>query len=146
MWKIINTNDDIQQFMEKVGYFHDSCIKEMCYVSGAYVNEDLSMYPINNRRVLRVVVQRQFGKEAMMELEFHGLKALKLFPVDESYTCEILDSTMILKNGDLYWCDRGGLTELEIDEYTGTLICASKLRWRAIENYMGEKEFYHSEV
>ena len=40
-------------------------------------------------------------------------------------------------------CD---VTEADLDDYEGTLICASKLRWRAIENHMGEKLFYHSDV
>lgn len=146
MWKIIRTNDDILRFMEKVCYFHDSCIKEISYLSGAYVSGNLSMHPLNDRRVLRVVIQRQYEKDSMIEMEFHGLKGLKLFPVDESYTCEILNSTMIMKDGNLYWCDRGDLSESDLDDYTGTLICASKLRWRSIENHMGGKEFYHSDV
>ena len=146
MWEIISTNDEILSFMEKVCYFHDSCIKEISYISGAYVGANLSMYPLNNRRVLRVVMQRQYEKDSMIEMEFHGLKSLKLFPVDESYTCEILDSTMILKDENIYWCDCGNLSELDLDDYKGTIICASKLRWRSIENHMGEKEFYHSDV
>ena len=146
MWEIISTNDEILKFMEKVCYFHDSCIKEISYISGAYVDENLSMYPLNNRRVLRVVIQRQYEKDSMIEMEFQGLKHLKLFPVDESYTCEILDSTMIIKDGNIYWCDCGNLSECDIDDYEGTLICASKLKWRSIENHMGGKEFYHSAV
>ena len=146
MWEIISTNDEILRFMERVCYFHDSCIKEISYISGAYVGDNLSMYPLNNRRVLRVVMQRQYENDSMIEMEFYGLKSLKLFPADESYTCEILDSTMIMKNGNIYWCDSGNLLESDLDDYTGTLICASKLRWRSIENHMGEKEFYHSDV
>lgn len=145
MWEIISTNGEILKFMENVCYFHDSCIKEINYISGAYVSENLSMYPLNNRRVLRVVIQRQYEKDSMIEMEFQGLKYLKLFPVDDSYTCEILDSTMIMKDGNIYWCDCGNLTEPDIVDYAGALICASKLRWRSIENHMGEKEFYHSD-
>lgn len=54
------------------------------------------MHPLNDRRVLRVVIQRQYEKNSMIEMEFQGLKYLKIFPVDESYTCEILDSTMVV--------------------------------------------------
>ena len=144
MWETISTSDEILKFMEKVCYFHDSCIKEISYISGAYVDEDLSMHPLNSRRVLRVVIQRQCEKDSMIELEFQELNHLKLFPVDESCTCEILDSTMIVKDGNIYWCDCGNLSESDLDDYTGTLICASKLKWRSIVNHMGEKEFYHS--
>jgi len=146
MWETISTNDEILQFMKKMCNFHDSCIKEISYLSGAYVGEELLMYPLNDRRVLRVVIQRQYENDSMIEMEFHGLKHLKLFPVNEDYTCEILDSTMIIKDGNIYWCDCGGLSEANIDEYNGTLICASKLCWRSIKNHMGKKEFYHSDV
>lgn len=146
MWEIIHTNIEILKFMESVCYFHDSCIKEISYISGAYVDENLSMHPLNDRRILRVVIQRQNEKNSMIEMEFQGLKRLTLFPVNESYTCEISDATMILKGGNIYWCDCGNVSESDLDDYAGTLICASGFRWRSIENHMGEKEFYHSAV
>lgn len=146
MWSIVSANDEILKFMKKVCYFHDSCIKEISYISGAYVDDNFSMFPLNNRRVLRIIIQRQCEKDSMIEMEFQGLKSFKLFPSDESYTCEILDSTMTMKDGNIYWCDCGNLSESDLDDYTGTLICASKLRWRSIENHMGDKEFYHSDV
>ena len=146
MWEIISTNDEILKFMEKVCYFHDSCIKEMSYVSGAYVDVNLSMYPLNNRRALKILIQRQCEKDSMIEMEFQGLKYAKLFPLDENYTCEILGSTMIMQDGNIYWCDCDNLSESDLDDYTGTLICASKLKWRSIENHIGKNEFYHSVV
>ena len=131
--------------MKEMFHFHDSCIKEMHYLSGAYVESNLSMYPINNRRTLRVIIQRQFDRNSMIEMEFIWLKQLQLLPVDENYTCEILESTLIMKDGYIYWCDCGNLSEKDLVDYEGTLICASQLRWRSIENHMGEKEFYQSE-
>lgn len=142
MWHEITNNNDLENFMETVCFFHDSCIKEMKYVSGAYVNENLSMYPVNEQRILKVVIQRQFSELSMIELEFKGLEYLKLFPVDDQYTCEILDSTMFFKDGYIYWCDQGGLSETDIDTYAGTVICALEVKWRAINNHMGQKEFF----
>ncbi len=142
MWKTIGTDDEISRFMEAVCYFHDSCIKEMSYISGAYVDANLSMFPLNNRRVLRVLIQRQYETNAVIEMEFQGLKYVKLFPVDEDYTCEILGSAMMMKDGSIYWCDCADLSEADLDDYTGTLICASKLKWRAVENHLGNSEFY----
>ncbi len=146
MWNEIIDNNDITKFMNNFYCFHDSCIKELKYLSGAYVDEDLSMYPINDRRILKVIIQRQFEDTSMIELEFEGLRYLKLFPIDNKYTCEILDSTIILKNDCIYWCDCGGLSETDLENYDGTIICASKLRWRAIDKCMGQKEFYLSLV
>lgn len=43
----INNKKDIEKLMEEYSYFHDSCIIKISYESRAYVNEDLSMNPIN---------------------------------------------------------------------------------------------------
>lgn len=146
MWNEIVNENDLKNFMDIHFGFHDSCLKEFKYISGAYANEDLSMHPINDQRILKIIIQRQFEKHSAIELEFMGLKYLKIYPCDEKYTCEILDVTMILKEDCIYWCDCGGLTEFDLDNYKGTIICASKVRWRPLENCMGNKEFYLSIV
>lgn len=144
MWNEIHDQKDLICFMKNMGYFHDSCIKELKYVSGAYVEDDLSMYPLNDKRILKVIIQRQFKDSSMIEMEFVGLKQLKLFPLDEHYTCEIFESTMILRDNIFYWCDCDGLDENDLENYEGTLICSSKFRWRVIDNCMGDQEFYVS--
>ncbi len=98
MWNEIVNNETLKEFNEKLSYFHDSCIKEIYYLSGAYVDENLEMYPINDCRILRVIIQCQNEDEPMIEMEFQDLKYLKLFPIDPHYKCEILDSTILLNN------------------------------------------------
>ena len=146
MWHEINNNNDLADFMNTICSFHDSCIKEMKYFSGAYVDDDLSMYPVNDVRALTVIVHRQYQENSMIEMEFKGLKCLQLLPCDDNYTCEILDSTMLLKDGCIYWFDCGTLPEMDFDNYKGNMISALKLRWRSIDNCMGQKEFYTSIV
>lgn len=142
MWNEIIDKNDLTNFMNRVNFFHDSCIKELKYVSGAYIEEDLSMYPLNDKRILNIIIQCQFEDVSMIEMQFIGLKCLRLVPVDEEYTCEILDSTMLIKDDCIYWCDCGELSENDFEDYKGTLICASKLRWRFIEKGMGKGDFY----
>ena len=142
MWNEIADENDLNRFMDMMYGFHDSCLKELKYMSGAYVAEDLSMLPVNNRRVLSMVIQRQFRNPSVIEMQFGGLKYLRLFPEDEDYTCEILDATMILKEDCIYWCDCGGLSVGDIESYTGTIVCASKVRWRAVDEYIGPNEIY----
>lgn len=146
MWNSINTKEDLEMFLQQVRWFHDSCIKEMKYLSGAYVDENRNMYPVNDCRVLRVIIQRQYEELPMIEMEFSGLKILKLYPGDDQFTCEILDSTMILDKDSVYWCDMGGLSEEALDNYMGTMICASSFRWRPVVDHMGKEEFYQSKV
>lgn len=42
----------------------------------------------------------------------------------------------------IYWCDSGEVAEDYFENYEGIPVCAAKLRWRAIENRMGQEEFY----
>ena len=144
MWNSVSNEQDLSILMETVCGFHDSCIKEMKYTSGAYVDTDLAMYPVNDLRILKMIIQRQSDAPSAIELECSGLKYLRLSPCDERYTCEIHDATMLLTDGCVFWCDGGGLTAAEIEQYSGTVICAEKVQWRAVNEYMGEREVYWS--
>ena len=147
MWREIRTEDELRQFLNSVYDFHDSCLKELKYISGAFVEDNLAMYPVNDRRILRVIIQRQFEENPMLELEFDGLKFLNLVPVREDYTCEIHGSAMFLRDGLFYWYDDDCLTEtdlerVDLNRFMGTIVCASGLRWRPVENHMGPDAYY----
>lgn len=142
MWNELQNENDIRQFMERFCYLHDSCIKEMYYVSGANVDHELWMHPLNDRRILRIVIQRQFEDAPVIELEFEGMNYMKLFPADENYTCEIFESTLFIKDGLIYWADNTGVPKDRLESYEKTIVCAAKMRWRALENCLGEQAFY----
>lgn len=40
MWNEITTEKELNNFLDVMCYFHDSCLKEIKYISGAYVNEN----------------------------------------------------------------------------------------------------------
>lgn len=143
MWNQVTDDVTARKLMDAVRAFHDSCLKEMKYTSGAYVDEDLFMHPTNGTRSLRVILQRQSNENSAIELEFRKLKYLKMFPLDEAYTCEIIDSTLLINNGCYYWCDCGGLTMGGIHTYEGIVICAEKLRWRSIDGFLGNRDYFH---
>ena len=99
MWNEIQNEAAIKHLMEAVDCFHDSCIKEIRYVSGAYVGDDLSMRPVNDQRQLSVIFQRQSETFSMIEIVFSGLRYLYLAPVSERYSCEIHDAAFFFKDG-----------------------------------------------
>ncbi len=101
---------------------------------------------VNDMRILSVIIQSQYEENSMIEMEFLGMKYLHLKPVVEEWTGEINDATMILKEGCVYWCDCWGFTEETIKEYTGTVICAEKVRWRSIEGHMGNGKIFRSVI
>lgn len=142
MWNEIMCQYDLDKFLSSFGGFHDSCIKEFKYTSGAFVDENLSMFPVNNQRSLKVIFQRQISNPSVVEIEFMGLQRLSIYPIDEKSTCEIHDATMILSDNCMYWYDCERLAEKDLSNYKGTLICASKVRWRVAEEHIGQKEIY----
>ncbi len=144
MWSIIDDDEKIKNFMADIGDFHDSVLKEVKYLSGAYVDEDLSMYPINDKRLLSVIIQCQQEKFAMIEMEFEDLSYLKLIPATPDFTCEILDASMFMADEKIYWCDSSGVTAENVYSYDGTVICAKKIRWRKIPNSLANKAFYQN--
>lgn len=143
MWNEIVNQNDLDAFLNVVvSHFHDSCIKEMKYLSGAYVDESLDMYPVNDRRTLSMIIEQQVKQHSVLELEFSGLRFLKLFPVDEQHTSEILEATLLYQDGLFYWYDCGLLARESLTEYEGTVICASRLRWRSLDGCLGQTELY----
>ena len=102
------------------------------------------MFPVNDKRKLIVIFQCQNENNPVLELEFSGLRQLMLFPVDEQYTCEILESTLLVEDGIIYWVDGGIKSVEDLKYYTGTVICSTKLRWRILQGFLGEEEFFHA--
>ena len=141
MWTEIRTEQDIDSFMVQFNYFHDSCIKEIRYISGAYVDLDLSMHAVNDNRNLRMIIQRQDINPTTIELEFSGLLKLNLEPVGEQYSCELLENTMFIENELVYWGDSDGFASKR-DNYHGTWLCSKKAKWRIADEYTGKEETY----
>ena len=136
MWKELRTQHEIDNFMKEIIGFHDSCIKEIKYSSGAYV--------VNTKRTLTVLIQRQFEDISALELEFSELEYISMYPVKQDYTCEILNASFFVKDGLIYWCDNGDVKEDDIHNYKGTVICSKKVRWRNASELIGKRDFYKS--
>lgn len=83
MWNEIKTQKDADDLMIAFGGFHDGCLKEMKYISGEYVSENMSMLPINTKRDLSVIFQRQWKNPSTIEVLFSKLIRMNLSPRDE---------------------------------------------------------------
>ena len=132
MWTELKTEEELTAFMNRVSWFHDSVLKELSYVSGAYVDEELSMHPVDDKACLRVLIQRQNETLPELELEFSGLQELRLYPTDSSYTSEIFDAALFLRNGYICFCDCGDIGPENFNDYRGTSVRAKSLRWRPV--------------
>ncbi|MBR1757482.1 MAG: hypothetical protein IJ744_01980 [Lachnospiraceae bacterium] len=142
MWNEIRTQDDIDSFLKLTKSFHDSCLKELYYISGAYIDEKLCMFPVNDQRSLKVVFQLQNDACPMIELWFKGISFLKVLPQNEDYTCEIQEASLLKSNNEFYWADGGDFIPEEVHTYSGTMIVSSRLFWRPINSSMGSRAIY----
>lgn len=138
MWNEIKNESDAKMFVDKVYGFHDSCIKEMNYISGAYVEENLDMHPLNTMRCLKLIIQSQRETVGTIEMEFSGLVFLQLnsFGPEEG-TGEILEASLVIKEGKIWWYDEAECFVEDPHEYGGNVICAEKMRWRLLKDRMG---------
>ena len=141
MWNEIITKEDVNDFMRSFNYFHDSCIKEIRYISGAFVSEDLFMQPFNDSRTVDIIFQRQYKYATVIVVSFIGTHILHLAPYDENCTCGISGATMFFSNERIYWADCDGL-ENRIESYDGTWICADKIKWRVINACVGNDDIF----
>ena len=138
-WRTVQTVQDAEALMHAVDGFHDSCLKELRYVSGAYMTRN-GMSPTNDRRVLFVMIETPRGA---LELAFSGLQTLRLSPATPDYTCEILDASLFVNDDGVVWCD-SALSAQQIDFYDGTVICADALRYRLWNGPTGKADVYAS--
>jgi hypothetical protein len=140
-WNIIGTEDDMNEFMKQFNYFHDSCIKEIHYSSGTYVNNNLSMAMINNP-VLVILFQRQENDLYAIEVEFSEPLAFHLKPADKNNTTEIL-SAVFMKMADIYyWADWDGWSITGEDRDSTTWVSAKSVKWRERADLVGGEIVY----
>lgn len=122
-WKKIMTESDINEFMNLFDNFHDSCIKEISYSSGTYVDDDFSMI-MNVEPTAKIVIQRQ--SEFMTSIEFLLEGVTKLHINNDLHaTLEIFKAKFFKKNDLFYWFEN------DDDENSTNFVCET-IRWRII--------------
>lgn len=146
-YKYLTNENDIENFMKLYGYFHDSCIKELKYESGMYVNSNLSMQPINDKRNLNIIFQRQFSTFSTIEMVFEGLVCLHLNPSSSDMDGIINSAYMCIKDGEVLWLDSDNFNKeidsKELNKLSNiTWIKAENVKYRIMDNYLGEDQIY----
>lgn len=144
----ISTQEDIQELMNKFGYFHDSCIKEIRYISGGYVSKRTSdinrpMYPVNSRRSVHIIFQSQNAEYSVIEMKFDFIQKLNLAPRNEDYDCVIYDASLVVIGDLFYWSEWGNFKMEDIEIENGTWISSKEVGWRQLpEECLGDRLIY----
>jgi len=126
MWKQMETQQDITQLMSECHSFHDCCLHNIQYTSGASVDEDGYMTPINSSRTLTLEFHQQGTPPRSLRLNFQGLDTLFLSPTLPDLTCELLEAHLVLQDGKVLWMSE----DLNVPIIEQRLyVCAKRLEW-----------------
>ena len=97
MWKEIKSEKDIELFMREVVSFHDSCIREIYYNSGTYVNKNRGMI-INTNPTMYIRFDTQISERFIQfELELGKVDKFSM-NIDLQFTLEIYSATFLKKD------------------------------------------------
>jgi len=127
-WHYVETQQDIDFILEQTSSFHDSAIKELNYVSGAYVDGKNFLHCTDSERRVIMHVDSQLCRP--VEMIFEGVTALNLRPASDNQSSSIYGVTLSLQDASVFFCD-GAISGAE-ELYAGTWIKAYSLRWRFV--------------
>ena len=147
-WNDVKNQSDIDFLNESYGGFHDACITELRYISGADVYEDFVIKfgePID--RKLYVIFKRQW-QPIKIELLFEGMRQMNIAGWQNNYSCDIFDCYFALRSdlisgrdeNLIVWADNCGFNPKEcferkfLAEPMTTYIISEKLKWRLLES------------
>jgi hypothetical protein len=73
----ITNHAELNEFLERVGYFHDGVIREIHWVNDAYVNSDYSML-MSESPAARILIQTQWEYAPAVELSLFNVILIHL--------------------------------------------------------------------
>lgn len=135
MWNELITKKDVVLFNQELSFFHDSCLKELCFSTGGFVDEDLSMNVLSNP-IARLVFQRQYKDISAFEMEFRDVIKINIQPVSENEGVDIIQ-TKLYYDGDVFFWSENDYEYSECDSCRRIWIAARKVRWKSLDNSMG---------
>lgn len=141
-WNEVKNRGDVDYLLWQYGGFNDACLKELIFTSGAYVDENETLYYGSREdREIRAVFNRQWNPSAV-ELLFTGVKKCSIPGWQDTYSCDIYGIYLEFRNdlipgkSLIVWADN---CNFDLDEETGrgileepmpTYIIATGLKWR----------------
>jgi len=128
-WNYIETQADVDYFMNETAGLHDSVLHSMEYTSGAYVDKEGWMLPLDTKRKMSLLFQSQVC--GGVEIVFEGTIALNLRPTEDNYTSEIFGCTWTLEDGIVNFFDgNSAMDHYDLSDYGGTCASAYGVKWK----------------
>lgn len=140
LWNEIITQEDVKNFNDLFGGFHDSCLKEMCFSSGGWVSVDLRM-DVQSNPIARFLFQRQWEDPSVIEVEFSKIIQINIKPVPESDGVDIIRTHLYLEDDIFFWSEKDYQFWRE-DKDRCTWIASKVVKWRERDDLLGEEKIY----
>jgi hypothetical protein len=123
-FKEIKTNEEMEEFLNSVGCFHDAILKEVHSLNSGYVDNDLAMR--FGGFDLRVLVQRQYREMSAVELLLGNVIDMNITNSDDIYSsCGKVNTDIITGQKHI---------KLDLD---GNQFRCKRLFWRDASEWMG---------
>lgn len=129
----IKSDRDLNAFLELVGEFHDSIIKEIHSFNSGYVDSDLAM--CFGGFDLRVLIQRQYKDISAVELLLGNVSEYHIIDSGDIYSA----------SGSIEFNEITGKKKIIID-FDGNKFICDKLFWKDASECMGIKSIFGEEL
>ena len=130
-WHYVEKPHDIDFLFDETVGFHDSVLKDLNYVSGAYVNDENQMHAVDSVRTVTMRFDSQWSRS--IEMVFEGVVKLNLQPSADIMASFLYDASMFIQDETIFFFDS------QIDSidrsYDGTWIESYGLRWRFLSEH-----------
>ena len=140
IWNEIVTEEDISNLNNLYGYFEDSVIVSMNYISGNSINDEF-VGDFHGNNDLRIMFQRLDSNPFSIELWFAHTKQIKFLFVNPSDKCQmdIMKAKVCRNNNSIFWTmwDEFNPYNEEHQKLNDVVFVESEcLKWRVIKANM----------
>ncbi len=142
IFNIIDNQESIDYLMNQFNGFHDSCIKEVKYVSGAYVSKNGAINPFDSTKTMTIIFQSQGANIRTIEMKFDGIVRFNLCPKGEMEDAVLYGASILYYNGLIYWSSLYDVKLSELEDCDSTWVSSERISWRALDNCLGDKIIY----
>ena len=142
-WYDLDTEKSIKSFMYDCCAFHDSCVKEIRYISGSYTTET-GLYPVNDVRCLSIIFHGYFQEfeTYVIELKFSGLKHF-IMNQNDKFSSEILQASLFRDDNYIVWSNDDFENAIDALCKGEVVVVSEGLQWRALDNsFLGSDTIY----
>lgn len=139
MWKVLESQADIDLLMRTYQNFHNSCLKEVAVQNREYVDERRAMH-FDNQTVIKMRFQSQSEENSTIELLFEDVVQFNWVQDERNADTGlslIFQAVCLWQEETLYWAEDIDWSLNATDKNDYRWVAAKRGRWRIVEKGLG---------